>query len=362
MVLLFLYLALAVGVSFLCSILEAVLLSVTPSYIVMLETKGKKSGQRLKNLKKDIDRPLSAILSLNTIAHTVGAAGVGAQAQVVFGNSYVAVTSAILTLVILVISEIIPKTIGALFWRSLAPLVTTLLEVMIVTMFPLVWLSRGITYLLSGGKVKQSMSREEIAALAERGAQEGIIDEGESRIFKNLIKFETLRTKDIMTPRTVAKILPQSSMVKEFKENTEKLRFSRIPVYADDPDDITGYVFTKEVLLSIVQGRDELRLADLKRNLVVVNKELPINFLFERLLTKQEHIALVVDSYGGMSGIVTIEDIVETMLGIEIVDEADLIDDMQILARQKWEERARKLGIVDENNSSDEPSSSQKSP
>ncbi len=348
MFLLFLYLALAIGVSFLCSILEAVLLSVNPSYIAMLEREGRSSAPKLRDLKDDIDRPLSAILSLNTIAHTVGAAGVGAQAQIVYGEAYVTITSIVLTLLILVLSEIIPKTLGATYWRTLAPLSASLLRGMIVVLYPFVLLSQGITILLARkGAEHPSISREEIGAMAELGAEEGVVEEEESQIFKNLIRFSQLRVKDIMTPRIVVMDFNEEQTVGEIYEEIDELRFSRLPVYGENRDDVTGYVLKNDLLIHVARDEIDIKLKELKREVLIVPEMLSLRDLFERLLENQEHIAVAVDEYGGFSGVVSMEDVVETLLGMEIVDEVDAIEDMQKLARRKWMERAKRLGIVE---------------
>ncbi|NBC16916.1 MAG: DUF21 domain-containing protein [Bacteroidetes bacterium] len=348
MALLIFYVMLALGVSFLCSIMEAVLLSVTPSYVAAKEQEGSTTGQQLRALKDNIDRPLAAILSLNTIAHTVGAAGAGAQAAIVFENVAVGVISGILTLLILVFSEIIPKTLGALYWRRMAPAIARLLRLIEWPMLPFIWLSRGITRLLSRGQEEASVSREELTALAELGKEEGIFEEEESRILKNLFRFGSLRVKAIMTPRIVVFALPEETTVGDVVREQEEFRYSRIPIYSDNRDDITGYVLKDDLLLQAAQGNDDTPLRELQREMLVVPDTLPLPDLFERLLDRLEHIALVVDEYGGMGGIVTMEDVVETLLGLEIVDEADSVEDMQAMARQQWLRRARRLGIVPE--------------
>lgn len=348
MALLIFYVMLALGVSFLCSIMEAVLLSVTPSYVAAKEQEGSATGQQLRALKDNIDRPLAAILSLNTIAHTVGAAGAGAQAAIVFENVAVGIISGILTLLILVFSEIIPKTLGALYWRRMAPGIARLLRLIEWPMLPFIWLSRGITRLLSRGQEEASVSREELTALAELGKEEGIFEEEESRILKNLFRFGSLRVKAIMTPRIVVFALPEETTVGDVVREQEEFRYSRIPIYSNNRDDITGYVLKDDLLLQAAQGNDDTPLRELQREMLVVPDTLPLPDLFERLLDRLEHIALVVDEYGGMAGIVTMEDVVETLLGLEIVDEADSVEDMQAMARQQWLRRARRLGIVPE--------------
>lgn len=346
MTLLILYISLALFFSFLCSLMEAVLLSVTPSYIVLLEQKGDATGERLRKLKDDIDRPLAAILSLNTIAHTLGAAGAGAQAALVFGEAYIGVISAVLTLLILVLSEIIPKTLGALYWKQLTGIITRLLVPTIWAMWPLVKLSKGITWLLSRGKKQAAVSREEFSAMAELGHREGIFVAEETRILKNLLRFSSLRVRDIMTPRTVIFAQPANKKIDEVIEEYGELRFSRIPVYKESRDEITGYVLKDEILLNAAQDQGDRALDSIKRELLVVPDSQPLPELFEQLLNRLEHIALVVDEYGGTAGVVTMEDIVETLLGMEIVDEVDSVEDMQELARQQWYKRAARLGLV----------------
>jgi CBS domain containing-hemolysin-like protein len=285
---------------------------------------------------------------MNTIAHTIGAAGVGAQAQVVFGSAYVTTTSIILTLLILVLSEIIPKTIGATYWRALAPISARLLKWMIVILYPLVALSKGITKWLSRGPKDPSFSREEFSAMAEQGVREGVIEDKESRIFRNLMRFETVRVRDIMTPRTVVISYPESFTIQDLKGDLEELRFTRIPVYGESEDDISGYVLKQDLLIQLARGHLDTPLKELKREMLIVPDIMHLRDLFERLLERQEHIAIAVDEYGGFSGVVTMEDLVETLLGMEIVDEVDAIDDMQQWARSNWRKRAKRLGILPE--------------
>jgi len=346
MTLLILFLFLAIGVSFLCSILEAVLLSVSHSYITLLENEGHKDGALLRKLKDDIDKPLATILSLNTIAHTVGAAGVGAQAHVVFGSGSLTIVSAILTLLILFVSEIIPKTLGARYWRQLAPLSARVLKVLIVALYPLVWLSKKITGVMSSEKHDNVYSREEITAMAAQGARDGVLEEKEFHMFKNLIMFRNLKARDVMTPRTVVVSLGEASSIRDVVEIAEAPNFSRIPVYRDEEEDITGFVMKNDMLIEAAEGRWDTSLRDIKRDVLIVPDQLLLKELFDKLMSRREHVAVLVDEYGGLSGIVTLEDIVETLLGLEIMDEVDAIEDMQEFARQKWSERAKRLGLV----------------
>lgn len=346
MELLIFYLLLAIGVSFLCSILEAVLLSVTPSFVAVTEEKKPKSGKILRELKEDVDRPLSAILTLNTIAHTVGAAGVGAQAQVVFGSAYVSITSAVLTLAILIFSEIIPKTLGATYWKKLSGFAAVTTNILIYITYPFVILAKGITKWLSSNEKQPSLSREEFSAMADIGYEEGIFQEGESNIFKNLIRFRSLRVKDIMTPRIVVVKFQEDQTISQILDEHDELHVSRMPVFGEDEEDITGYILKNDLFYNLSKGKGDKILKEIKREVLIVPETISLRILLERLLQKQEHIAVVVDEYGGFSGVVTMEDVVETLLGMEIVDEIDAIEDMQKLARQKWRERAKGLGIT----------------
>ncbi len=350
MFLLVFYLAVALLVSFICSIMEATLLSITPAFVVsMADSKDEKLAALVLALKTDIDRPLAAILSLNTIAHTIGAAGVGAQVQVIFGNTYVTIASILLTLAILVLSEIIPKTLGALHWRKLTPVVAHMLRVFIWIAYPFVVLSIGITKMLSSGRPHQRVSREEIHALSKLGAQEGILDESETQILRNLFVFREVRVADVMTPRTVMFAFPESMTVGEVIREHSGLPFSRIIIYDTDPDSCTGYVLRHEILHESALDRHKTPLSALKREIQVVPESLSLQRLFEQLLENKEQIALVIDEYGGTAGVATMEDIVETLIGMEIVDEVDTVQDMQELARQRWRSRAKRMGILPEN-------------
>lgn len=345
MALLLLYMSLALLFSFVCSIMEAVLLTVSPAYVVSLEQQGRSSGRLLRHLKDDVDRPLAAILSLNTIAHTIGAAGAGAQAAVVFGSTSVGIFSAILTLLILIFSEIIPKTLGALYWRQLAPAMARGLQVLMVVMYPLVWLSERITGLLSRGDRPKALSHEELTALAELGAREGLVGGKESRILRNLFRFRRLTVEDVMTPRTVVFTLPQDLRVGEAVWHHPDVPFSRIPVTGDDRDQITGFVLKATILQAHAQNQTERPLREICRPLQAIPLTASLSAALDQLLNLREHIALVVDEYGDITGIVTLEDIVETLLGLEIVDEADTTVDMQALARAQWARRAQALGL-----------------
>lgn len=339
------YLVLAIAISFLCSIMEAVILSVSVSFIKTREMEGKPGALLLGELKNNIDRPLAAILSINTIAHTVGAAGVGAQAVAIFGEAYFGWISAILTLLILVFSEIIPKTIGAKYWRKLAIPSAGILMGMIYFSWPLVLISKWITRFLSGSDTENSVSREEITAMASIGTQEGVFEKSEEKVIQNLIRLRSINVRTIMTPRTVMVAASQYLLLTEFFKNKDYLSISRIPIYDTDLDSITGYVLKYDVLEKLADDKFELKLKDIKREMLVTFENFTIPKLFEQLLEKKEHIALVVDEYGGVEGIVTLEDIFETLFGLEITDETDRQIDMQKLARDRWMKRAKALNI-----------------
>ena len=343
MTMLFVYVALALGVSFVCSILEAVLLSITPSYLAKLEQDRPKVGARVRALKLHIDRPLAAILSLNTIAHTVGAAGVGAEAQRLWGSEVLAITSAVLTLLILFVSEIIPKTLGAMYWRRLSGFIAAVLPPLILIMLPLVWLSEAVTGFMRRRRVAEKLSREEFAALARVGEEQGVFDESEMRILRNLFLFGSLRTRDIMTPRTVMFSLEENTTVREAMAERGSMVFSRIPIWKETPDQITGYILKDQLLLRAARDELDVPVLAFAREALMVPDTVALPALFENLLDKREHIAVVVDEYGGVDGVVTMEDVLETLIGLEIVDEMDSVKDMRAMARAKWEVRAKHI-------------------
>lgn len=347
MFLLLTYLALALIVSFLCSIMEAVLLSTPVSFLMVKKNDGHKWAGTFIRLKSNVDKPLSAILSLNTVAHTVGAAGVGAQAVKVFGEAYFGIVSAVLTILILVLTEIIPKTIGARFWRELSKYSSVTINGMMVVTYPLVLLSAVITRTISSRESEQSTSREEISALASIGADEGLFNDKEHKIIQNLLKLRNVKVSEIMTPRVVVAMADEDQNLSEFLKNKEYLKYSRIPLFSGSDDYISGYVFRQSVMEKLAEDQHSLKLKDLKRDIVVVPYTMVLFNLWEKLLNKKEHIALVVDEYGGMDGIVTLEDIIETLLGLEIVDEKDTISDMQKYARDRWISRQAKYNFLD---------------
>jgi CBS domain containing-hemolysin-like protein len=343
--------------SFLCSILEAVLLSITPAYVATQGRDNTAISKKLSRFKEDIDRPLAAILTLNTIAHTVGAIGVGAQAAVIFGSTEIVLfgltiinaesfIAGAMTLAILIFSEVIPKTLGANNWEALSPLSIRVINLLMIVLAPMVWLSQLITKNLKKDKDKPVLSRSDFLVMSELGKDIGILRESEQKIIKNLLRFSRILIKDVMTPRIVVVAEEGSTAVKDFHDRNSELPFSRIPVYQDSNDKVTGYVLKDKILLNLVEGKGEETLNSLRRDIIISHSATPIPDLLDKFIAEKEHIALVVDEYGGMEGIVTMEDIIETLLGIEIVDEMDSAEDMRALARKNWELRARKMGLL----------------
>lgn len=346
MTLLLIYLFIALFISFICSIMEAVLLSTPISWLKSRLESGDKTAGTMITLKEDIDKPLSAILSLNTVAHTVGAAGVGAQATIVFGEAYFGIVSAVLTILILVLTEIIPKTLGANYNRELVGISAKVIKGMIFITYPLVWLSSIMTKMLAREKSELTTSREEISALASIGTQEGIFADKENKIIQNLIKLKSLKIKDVMTPRIVVVTANEEMTLEEFLKNKEFLHFSRIPIFHENRDNITGYIFRELVFEKLAEDQFNLQLKDIKRDIVQFPESMTLFNAWEEMLQKKEHISLIVDEYGGMDGITTLEDIIESLLGFEIVDEKDQVEDMQQYAAKRWQEKQKKYELL----------------
>ncbi|MEO0497283.1 MAG: hemolysin family protein [Pseudomonadota bacterium] len=351
MTLLIIFVLLAIGVSFLCSILEAVLLSITPSFVEAAEEEKPKLADKLRGLRADIERPLAAILSLNTIAHTVGATGAGAQAALVFDDFGVGIFSALLTLGILILSEIIPKTLGATYWRGLAPFAVRVLPWLIIAQLPLVWMSQAITRLLTRGEVASEVSREEIAALTTAGQSLGVVEEDETRVVANLFRLPEIAASEVMTPRTVIEHLPVSADVGSIVANREGFPYSRMLVTGGTIDEVHGFALTRDLLLAALKGAEKSTVSEHVRDLLRVPEKIDLDTLFDMLMDRDAHIALVEDEYGGTAGLITMEDVLETLLGIEIMDEHDEEADLRKVAKsrakairqkraQKTEERA----------------------
>uniref|UniRef100_UPI0040485E35 CNNM domain-containing protein n=1 Tax=Aliarcobacter sp. TaxID=2321116 RepID=UPI0040485E35 len=345
MTLLLTYLSIALFVSFVCSILEAVLLSSTSSYIESLSKRyNSETVEMLKNLKLNIDKPIASILILNTFAHTMGAAGVGAQAQVLFGQEMETLIAVLLTLAILYFSEIIPKTIGAVYWKKLLIPAAYIINFLIKVTYPLVWISMFITNTISKGKVKDSnFSRDEIMAAVTMGEKEGSILSKESALIENLFKLKNIKTKDIMTPRSVVFAFKSDVTVEDAIEDDKMYIHSRIPIYDETIDDIVGIVFNQSILEESVEERDNTILKDITVPVHKISENVPVSSLIDQFVNRKTHLFIVQDNYGQTSGVVTLEDAIETLLGVEIVDEMDEVEDMQAFAKDKNKQFQDKL-------------------
>ncbi len=332
------YMLLALIVSSICSVLEATILSTPITFINTLEQQGAKGAARLKKLKTDIDRPISAILIVNTIANTVGASLVGAEAAKLFQSTGVGVISGLFTFLILVFSEIIPKTIGSNYWRNLAVPASAVIQGMIYITYPIVWLVEKFTRFLTDDSAP-SVSREEVVAMVSTGAEEGVLEKEENKMIQNLLKLDDVTAHEIMTPSSVVTMAESSQTIREFYNSDDFAKFSRIPLYEEENDDyITGYVLKQEILEKLAQDKFNIKLKDLARPILSFNEDESVSNIWEKLLEKKEHISVIIDEYGSMRGIVTMEDVIETMLGFEIVDEKDEVVDMQELAKEQWQQ------------------------
>jgi CBS domain containing-hemolysin-like protein len=352
---LILFFLLAISVSFVCSLWEAVLLSTTPSFISRLQIEKPHIGNILNKMKDDIDRPLSAILTLNTIAHTVGAMGVGVQAGKIFGSNYFNIFSieiayesliaGLMTLAILILSEIIPKTIGANYWKEMTPFTVRSLQFLLIVLSPFVWLSKWITRLVIAEKGRSVFSRADFAAMADAGLKSGALDSEEKSIIQNLLRLENLKVRDIMTPRSVVMMADEDYTMTEIYDELKPMVFSRIPVFHDHPDNITGVILKDNILENLAQDRHEVKASEIKREILFVEDNYSVAKLMDTLILNREHLAMVADSFGSIVGLVTMEDLFETLLGFEIVDESDKVEDMQKLAVERWKKRSKKQNL-----------------
>lgn len=340
MTLLFIYLAIAIGVSFLCSILEAVLLSVTPSFAEQILSERPRAGGRLGQVKERLDESLSGILILNTFAHTMGAAGVGSQALQVFGAKWETLIAVLLTLAILYFSEIIPKTLGATFWRQLAIPSAFVITWLVRLVYPLVWISTRLTRRFSRNK-EQEITREEIIALASLGLRDGALMSQENEYLANILKLRKIRTEEVLTPRSVVHMLDQNMTVSEALDESLTRQFTRMPIYGESMDDITGKVIRADLFEAERDGQGSAPIKQFARDIFRVTEKLPVQQLLDLFINNRAHLFLVEDEFGQTAGIVTLEDAIETLLGREILDERDTVEDMQALARGKYRQRQR---------------------
>ena len=345
------FFVLAIFFSFLCSLWEAVLLSITPTYARIEQQKGTSLGKTLTDFKENIDKPLAAILTLNTIAHTVGAIGVGEQAAIIWSDSNPFITRLLvpagMTLAVLILSEIIPKTIGALYWQKLVTSTVASLKLLMFVLAPLVWVGQLITGSLKHSSDQPVLTRSDFLAMTELGEEEGVFEPSESRMLGSMLKFKSIKVEDVMTPRTVVKAAAVDQAISEFYEQGMVRSFSRIPTFtAGNKDSITGYVLKVDVIEALLRGEGDESINTLRRDIVAVDQSYAITDLFKTLTERKEHIAVVLDEFGGMDGIVTMEDIIETLLGLEIMDETDTEIDMRELAKKHREKRAEALGTL----------------
>lgn len=334
---LLLFIVIAIAFSFLCSMLEAGLLSTPMTYIETRAQDGGRAGRWLQAAKEDVDEPIAAILTLNTFAHTVGAAGAGAQAVGVFGSEWAAVITVVLTLLILVFSEIIPKTVGAVYWKQLFVFNAYAIRLLVVLLYPAVWTFRVMTRLITPEERLPTVTRDEIEMMAHISSEEGSLDKKEHRILKNLLHLDKVQVSDIMTPRTVMLAFPQTMTIGEVLtgKKARALPYSRIPIYRENIDDIAGFVLRHELLKAAAEDQDDTPLSALVRDLHVVPETLPATKVLDEFMQRRAHIFLVIDEYGGTAGIITMEDAVETLLGVEITDESDVVADLRQLAQQR---------------------------
>lgn len=345
--LIYIIMVVSIILSALCSTLEATLLSTPISYITGLEEQGIKGSKRLKKLKQHPDRPISAILCLNTIANTVGASIVGSLVYEVYGDAIVGVFSTIFTFAILIFSEIIPKTVGTSYWRTLAIPASVIINGMIFVMFPLVWILEKFTGLISSKSSQISVSREDISAMVSVATEEEVIEKEEKKMIQNLLKLDEITAHEIMTPSAVVEMAESHMTIKDFYDS-EDLTHSRIPIYDDENDEyVIGYVLRQEILEKMAEDNFGLPLKEIARPIMNFKEEDTVSDIWEKMLEKKEHISVILDEYGSVRGIVTMEDVIETMLGHEIVDETDEVVDMQEYAKEQWEKAQKELIVAE---------------
>ena len=340
--LIYIIMIVAIALSALCSMLEATLLSTPLSYVTGLEEQGAKGAHRLKNLKQNPDRPISAILCLNTIANTVGASIVGSLVYEVYGDALVGIFSTIFTFAILIFAEIIPKTIGANYWRSLAVPASAIINMMIFISFPLVWILEKLQRIISSKSTQVSVSREDISAMVSVATEEEVIETEEKKMIQNLLKLDEITAHEIMTPSTVVEMAEGQMTIREFYDSD--LTHSRILVYDEENDEyVIGYVLRQTVLEEMAEDKFSRTIREISRPILTFPENEPVGNIWEKFLEKKEHISVIIDEYGTFRGIVTMEDVIETMLGQEIVDETDEVVDMQEYAKEQWEKAQKDM-------------------
>ena len=343
MELLIIFFVLSIGVSFICSILESVLLSVNMSYVAVLEKEKPSIGKLLRSHKENISKSIASILILNTVANTLGAAAVGAQVANLFGNDAVVIVSMIMTFAILFFSEIIPKTIGAVYWKQLAPLSAYVIRIFIWMTYPIILTTLFVTNKISQGKEDgHSLTKEELLESMLISEDEGVIDEKESDVIENILNLDNIKVGEVLTPRSVVFALNENITIKEILETEEDIfKFSRIPVYQDSIEDVVGIVMTKRIFKQALED-DSVTLGSIKKDIFSINENIPVSKALDLFISKKDHMFLVTDNYDQTEGILTLEDCVETILGVEIVDESDSTVDMRELAKLKMKQKRKK--------------------
>lgn len=340
MTILMIYITLAIGVSFICSVLEAVLLSITPGYTQQLVQTRPKVATIVKRVRGSLDESISSILILNTFAHTVGAVGVGAQAVKIFGEEWETLIALVLTLAILYLSEIIPKTLGAKFWTKLAPVACLMILWLVKLVYPLVWVSARITRLF-GDQKDDVVTREQLIALTNLGHKGGSLRAIESQYLENVLRLREVVTENICTPRSVVHMLENTTTIQDALNHPQTKSFTRIPVFQDNSDNILGNVNIRDLYEACIEQRGQDTVETVLRELNRVSEKVPVTQLLDLFIKNQSHMLLVEDEFGQTTGIVTLEDALETLLGREIVDEHDMVEDMQVLAKGMYRDKLR---------------------
>lgn len=319
-------------------------MSTTLSYLTMREDEEYAPASLLKRYKTDPSRPIAAILSLNTIANTIGAAGVGKEATDLFGSEWFGLVSTLMTLLILLFAEIVPKTIGTHYWRQLTGFTAYTIRLLVALLFPVVWLVEKVSHIVTPADTEDtSVSREEVLAMANVGEEEGVLEEDENTVIQNIINLDDMKAYDAMTPRIVAAMASEKMTLKEFYKHDEYDHFSRIPVYKESPDFITGYVLRCDILENLAEDKFQMRLGEIKRDVQYFNEEMNIRDIWDELIESKQQFGIIIDEYGAFQGILTMEDIIETIMGLEIVDEQDEVGDMQAYARERWQQRQKRF-------------------
>ena len=339
---LFFYFFAVLGISFLCSLLESFILSVTHAHISLVSKDRPALGKKLSHFKENINQPLSAILSLNTIANTVGAASVGAITLVEFGSNWVAIMSGILTLCILIFSEIIPKTVGALYWKKILVPATFAVQVLIIMTYPLVVFLEFLSKWLAKAENEDKVSREEVIAMAELGEDEGTIEESESTVIENVLMLDDISVEEVLTPRSVVFAVNKTNSVREVLDKYNDIEFSRIPVYEDGLDNIIGIVRRHVLLKSKAEDQFDVTMGELAKPIHAVEENDSVGDVLDEFVKRREHLFMVKDQFGQVAGLITLEDAIETLLGVEIVDETDSVVDMRKLALDNWRKKRLK--------------------